>query len=253
MAADSKQTPAYRLTDADFERFQQLACRMAGLVFSNSRRPELERAVLESCITTGIATPDELYAVLDCSGDGEPVQATFLRHITVGETHFFRNEPQFKALAEVILPELIQRRRPLRQLRLWSAGCATGEEPYSLAILLERLLPDLDRWQVLILATDINRTALERAQTGVFGAWSFRQTPPEFQAAYFHQQGRTFTLDERIRRRVTFACLNLSGSGYPSPLNNTSRMDLILCRNVLIYFCAAHRTPGCGPALRRLE
>jgi chemotaxis protein methyltransferase CheR len=91
-------------------------------------------------------------------------------------------------------------------------------------------------WNVLLLATDINQDALERAQQGVYGPWSFRQAPPAFQAAYFTQEDRTFTLLPRIRQRVTFACLNLAGANYPSPLTNTTHMDLILCRNVLIYF-----------------
>jgi chemotaxis protein methyltransferase CheR len=98
--------------------------------------------------------------------------------LTVGETHFFRNRPQFEALERHILPEIIDRRRDTRRLRLWSAACSTGEEPYSLAILVDRLLADRAAWDVRILATDINRAALERARRGRYGAWSFRECRP---------------------------------------------------------------------------
>ena len=237
MAAELQSILLQRLGEADYARFHDLARTLTGMVFGAHRRPELERAVMETLqLGTGIANLDQLYDLLQQAPISHPARITFVRHLAVGETHFFRNKPQFSALTEHILPEIIERRRALRQLRIWSAGCSTGEEPYSLAILLEHLLPDLDDWNVLILATDINHDALERAQRGVYGAWSFRQAPPAVQSAYFTAAGRNLTLIPRIRQRVTFAYLNLAGANYPLPLTNTTHMDLILCRNVLIYF-----------------
>src|SRR5205085_1716639 len=127
-------------------------------------------------------------------------------------------------------------RRKVQRLRVWSAGCATGEEAYSLAILLEELLPDLAFWDVQILATDINRRSLARAQVGVYSPWSFREVPEGIQARYFTVQGRNFEVLPRIRERVSFAYLNLVEDNYPSLLNHTHDLDLILFRNVLIYF-----------------
>ncbi|MCY2927452.1 MAG: chemotaxis protein CheR, partial [Planctomycetota bacterium] len=161
---------------------------------------------------------------------------TLIAGLTGGETHFFRNRPQFEALERHILPDLIARRRATRRLRIWSAGCATGEEPYSLAILLQRLLPDLADWNITLLATDLNRQALEKARRGVYGAWSFREVPPEIQTGYFISRSREFEITPATRALVTFAHLNLVEGTYPSPANNTTEMDLILCRNVLIYF-----------------
>jgi chemotaxis protein methyltransferase CheR len=130
---------------------------------------------------------------------GRPALEAFVGDLTVGETHFFRNRPQFEALERHILPELIERRRPTRRLRLWSAACSTGEEPYSLAILLERLLSDRARWDVRILATDINRAALERARRGQYGAWSFRDVPGDVATTFFVRRGATLEVARRVR------------------------------------------------------
>lgn len=161
-------------------------------------------------------------------------------HLTVGETYFFREENSFAALEAHILPELLQRRRSGEQrLRIWSAGCCTGEEPYSMAILLNRLIPDPDDWNLTLLATDINPLFLRKAAAGEYGEWSFRSTPDWIKDRYFHPMGGgRFELDARIRKRVTFAYLNLADDVYPSLTNDTSAMDLIFCRNVLMYFSA---------------
>jgi chemotaxis protein methyltransferase CheR len=158
--------------------------------------------------------------------------------LTVGETYFFREQAVFDALEHHVLPPLIAARRRLdRRLRFWCAGCCTGEEPYSLAILLERLLPDIDTWNVLILATDLNPHFLRKASAGVYKEWSFRESEPALKERYFRQiTPERYEIHPRIRRRVTFAPLNLVAEGYPSPLNSTDEMDLILCRNVLMYF-----------------
>lgn len=158
--------------------------------------------------------------------------------LTVGETYFFRDPRSLKVLNDIVLPELIRSRRgTTRRLRIWSAGCCTGEEAYSIAIMLERLLPDFDDWQVTLLATDINARFLKKAVAGVYGEWSFRGAPDWLKQGYFKQVApRHFAILPRIKERVTFAYLNLGEDVYPSLDTNTNAMDLILCRNVLIYF-----------------
>ncbi|MBI2081501.1 MAG: chemotaxis protein CheR [candidate division NC10 bacterium] len=160
-------------------------------------------------------------------------------HLTVGETYFFRDRACFEALERQVLPALITARRAqgIFRLRLWSAGCATGEEAYSLAILLERLLPDRAEWALTILATDINPEALDAAQRGRYREWALRDTPAWIRDRYFDPRGaETFELHPEIRRMVAFAPLNLAEHTYPSMVTNTGAMDLILCRNVLMYF-----------------
>jgi chemotaxis protein methyltransferase CheR len=161
-------------------------------------------------------------------------------HLTVGETYFFREKKSLEALEDHILPELLRARRGAeRRLRIWSAGCCTGEEPYSVAMLLDRLIPDAKAWNVTILATDINPRFLRKAAEGVYGEWSFRDTPGWIRERFFKAlRGGRFELDPHVRRRVTFSHLNLADDVYPSLLNNTNAMDVILCRNVLMYFTA---------------
>jgi len=164
-------------------------------------------------------------------------------HLTVGETYFFRDRSLFQALEEQVLPPLIQNRRAAgRRLRIWSAACCTGEEPYSLAILLSRLVPDLADWAVTILATDVNVRFLQTAAKGVYGEWSFRDVPAGIRDRCFERvaAGR-FEILPRFRRMATFSYLNLANDTYPSVLNNTNAMDLVICRNVLMYL-----TPNCA-------
>ena len=160
-------------------------------------------------------------------------------HLTVGETYFFRDPNAFGALQEHILPALIRSRRQCGQtLRVWSAGCATGEEAYSIAILIQRLIPDFRRWHITILGTDINPHALDKAESGIYGEWSFRNNPPDWlKNDYFRpiERGR-YEIIPSVRDSVTFTYPNLIKDTYPSLINETNGMDIIFCRNVLMYF-----------------
>ncbi len=222
------------LREMELTRFQELIRERSGLELE-TRRDDLERAVLQMQSETALSTADALYIFL-ISADGQPMLETLIARLTIGETYFFRNRPQFEVLEQHILPELIEKRRATRTLRIWCAGVSSGEEPYSLAILLERLVPDLAQWNVLLLATDINPVALEKARRGLYGTWSFRDVPSELREKYFIPHGQKFEVAPYIHSRVTFAYLNLVEDVYPALLNQTNALDLILCRNVLIYF-----------------
>lgn len=172
--------------------------------------------------------------------------------VTNGESYFFRDRGLVTLLRERLLPELIARRRaqraPGRNLRIWSAGCSTGEEPYTLAILLDRLLPDREQWRVLLLATDVDEEALQRARQGLYRPWSFRAVAPE-ELGCFQQRGDRWEIRERYRRMVTFRAGNLVTDPFPGPEGDLFGMDLILCRNVFIYFEPA----AVRSVLRKLE
>ncbi len=167
---------------------------------------------------------------------------TLACHLTVGETYFFRDPQVFEALKMHILPTLIQSRRQCGKiLRFWCAGCATGEEAYSLAILVQRMIPDFRQWQITILGTDINPQALAKAEAGIYGEWSFRNAPNWLKNDYFHQTSKgRYEIISPVREMVTFAYLNLMEEDYPSLTRNTSAMDVIFCRNVLMYFKPVH-------------
>lgn len=164
-------------------------------------------------------------------------------HLTIGETYFYREPAYLKALSEEILPRLIEEgRRRGRCLRLWSAGCCTGEEPYTLAILLAELLPDFEAWNLTLYGTDLNPRFLETAGRGAYRAWSFRDTPDWFTARYFEPAGDgRLEVVPRIRRRVRFAPLNLACPSFPPPFDGRGDFDLIFCRNVLMYLTGSVR------------
>jgi chemotaxis protein methyltransferase CheR len=153
-----------------------------------------------------------------------------------GETYFFRDQGQMELLAATLLPRLIERRAAQRSLRLWSAGCASGEEAYSLAMLVDELAPRVDGWNILILGTDINAEAIRKAKEGSYGQWSFRALDAARKQRYFRERGGEWKIDPRLRDMVRFSQGDLLHDRYPEPGTELHDMDLILCRNVLIYF-----------------
>jgi chemotaxis protein methyltransferase CheR len=228
-----------RLSDEAYLQARILVASRLGLEFPEARRPELERGFLRAWRTAATSSPETYLAALERLPEGSPELRRLAGHLTVGETYFFRDRACFEALEQDVLPALIAARRSegTLRLRIWSAGCATGEEPYSLAIVLDRLLHDRSDWALTILATDISPTALEAAGEGRYREWSFRETPSWVRDRYFQRQAAGgFELDAGIRRMITFAPLNLAEDGYPAIVTNTSAMDLILCRSVLMYF-----------------
>jgi chemotaxis protein methyltransferase CheR len=228
--------------DALWGRLSEFIAQNTGLHFPPERRSDLQRGFTAAAAEFGFAHCVDCADWLLSTSLTRPQLHTLASHLTVGETYFFRERKTFDALAQRILPELIRRRRSREQrLRLWSAACSTGEEPYSLAILVQQLLPDWRDWHVTILATDINPRFLQKAAAGVYGEWSFRESPSWFKERYFTrtQDGR-FAVDPQIRSCVSFAPMNLAQDCFPSLATDTNAMDVIFCRNVLMYFTPAH-------------
>ena len=158
-------------------------------------------------------------------------------HLTISETYFWREPAAFEALEQSLLPELMRSHQDEKRLRIWSAGCSTGEEPYSIAVALHRVIPQLEDWNITILATDISPTILRRAAAGRYEQRSFRNSPAWLQERYFSPgEKNTFEIIPEIRNMVKFEYLNLADDVYPSSLNDTNAMDIIFCRNVLMYF-----------------
>jgi chemotaxis protein methyltransferase CheR len=155
--------------------------------------------------------------------------------MTVGETYFLRNEHHFHVLREHVIPQILQENASKHEVRIWAAGCATGEEPYSLAIVLHQLLGDNHHWHVSILGTDLNPEFLEQARHACFRPWSFRGTDIHQDRNYFEADRDVYRLTARVRKYVHFSYLNLVKDVYPSSLNGTLGLDLIVFRNVAIY------------------
>ena len=212
--------------------------RALGLRHAAGRLADLERGLVRAAPELGVASAAacaELVASEVLTANQLDVLAS---HLTIGETYFFRDPDSYRVLETELLAPLIQRRREgVPHLRLWSAGCSTGEEAYSLAILLDRLLPDRAKWNITILATDLNPRFLAKGRRGIYRPWSFRNSPPWLLPGYFTRHGTDeFELREDIRRMVTFSALNLAQDTYPSVATNTNAMDVVFCRNVLMYF-----------------
>lgn len=225
----------------DWSRLSEHLAAAMGLHFPRERWSDLERGLAGAAREFGY---DEVAACVDWLLEAplsRAQQRVLAGHLTIGETYFFRERRTFEVLTNDVLPALIHGRRGRApRLRLWSAGCCTGEEAYSLAILLHQVLPDLADWQVTILATDLNPHFLRKAAAATYGNWSFRDTPPEFRERYFERsEDDRYTVVPEIRKMVTFAPLNLVDDVYPSLATDTNAMDLIFCRNVLMYFTPA--------------
>lgn len=219
-------------------QLSELLTMQMGLHYPPKRWVDLERGITAAAPALGMEGLETCVRQLLSAALTRRQIEILACHLTVGETYFFREKRSFDALEERILPELMRTcAHANRQLRIWSAGCCTGEEPYSIAMLLDRLIRHSGEWNATILATDINPIFLQKAAEGLYSEWSFRDTPPWVRERYFkRRKNGQFEILPHIRKRVTFSYLNLAEDIYPSLINDTNAMDVIFCRNVLMYF-----------------
>ncbi len=217
--------------------FKEFISEKTGLRIRSQDAENLHRIILARTRFQKLSSPEEYYNLLHTSTDESKLELQELAALlTVGESYFFRDKGQFELLRGAILPDLINRRKGSRTLRIWSAGCSTGEEPYSLAMLINELLPQREDWNILILGTDMRDDFLRKAKSGVYSDWSFRMVPPEIRDKYFHRKRDMWELDARIRHMVTYRLGNLLNDKFPSHENELHDLDLVLCRNVFIYY-----------------
>lgn len=227
-----------RLTDAEFGRFQSLVHRLAGIWLSPAKKALLCGRLARRVRELGLGSLGRYYDVVERD---EAERVHMLDCITTNETHFFREPRHFEILAQRVYPAWIAEaeagRRP-RRVRVWSAACSTGEEPYSLAMSLLRAFPAGHGWELEVLATDLSTRVLERAREAVWPIAKQHEIPPADLRAFMlrgvdSQEGRMKAGPE-IRELVRFARVNLNDAAYPV----VGQFDLIFCRNVLIYFDA---------------
>jgi chemotaxis protein methyltransferase CheR len=235
-------------------RLSEFVATQTGLDYPQERWGDLERGIAAAAPDFKFSETEPCAHWLLSAPLTRQMNETLASHLSVGETYFFREKQSLEILGEQVISQLLQsRRQNERRFRIWSAGCSTGEEAYTIAILLDRLIPDLKEWNITILATDFNTKFLRKAAQGVYGAWSFRDAPDWLRERYFTKcsDGR-FEIHPRIRKMVTFSYLNFAEDVYPSLSNNTSAMDVILCRNVLMYFTAQRAKQVTGNFYRAL-
>lgn len=233
-----------KLNDSLMSCFILLIASYTGLHVREQDREALGSKILLRMKSLNLSVPQTYYHLLEAD--------TNLSHrewneliilLTISETYFLRDRGVFSLLRNRILPELILRHNHDRTLRIWSAGCSTGEEAYSIAILINELLPDWERWNILILGTDINISSISQAKRAIYSPWSFRLVDSEIQKRYFNKRNNGWELNEKIRKMVTFQHGNLRQDTFPSNPNfldiassNIYNMDFIICRNVFVYF-----------------
>jgi chemotaxis protein methyltransferase CheR len=227
------------MTPADpcFPRLKTFLIEATGLAYYADKDRDLADRVARRLARLGMRECAPYLELLQDGPAGEAELDALIGELTIGETYFFRHPEQFEALRQAVLPELIAQNQRTRRLHVWSAGCATGAELYSLSILLRRELgPRLAGWELRLIGTDINRGFLARAREGRFEEWAFRGVPEELKQGCFARAGKSYLLLPRYQEGVAFQYHNLVRHPFPSLLHNLAAFDLILCRNVAIYF-----------------
>jgi len=219
------------LDPTDFDTIRRLALDEAGIDLGDDKHYLVEARLEPVASHLGYEGLSHLVSTLRRGGRRDLID-TVVDALTTNETSFFRDPTVFDDLADFVLPELVEARRRERRLRLWSAACSTGQEPYSLAMMLLERFPELVSWEVTILATDYSRTALQRAQDGHYsGAEVRRGVPDDLRDRYFRRaSGGGWVVSNRVRERCAFHRLNLL-----HPWTEVGACDLVLMRNVLIY------------------
>jgi chemotaxis protein methyltransferase CheR len=238
MAPPPPAQPAF-LPDADFLRLKALLIRRTGHFYYEDKDDLLWERVRRRLRALGLPGLGAYLERLQDPVRGEAEWTALEAEITIGETFFFRYAEQFAALRGIILPDLLARNAGTRRLRIWSAGCANGSEPYSIAILLRQMLGEaIADWRITLLGTDLNEAALESARSGIFSPWALRSMPAEERARDFLPVpgGRDWQLRPQHRAMVRFQRQNLLDLLSPDAALEMTEFDLVLCRNVLIYF-----------------
>lgn len=226
-------------SDSGFPHLKSHLIQHTGLAYYQDKDRDLAERVGRRLAVLEMEDCGSYLHLLRSDSGGEKEMDALVAELTIGETYFFRHQEQFDALREVILPELIERKKECRRIRIWSAGCATGPEPFSVAILLKQQFGHLlEGWEVTILGTDINRDFLAKAMAGKFDDWAFRGCPEELRRLCFTPSGKSWVLAEEYRKWIFFQYHNLVKNPFPSLVQNLTAFDLILCRNVMIYFNA---------------
>jgi chemotaxis protein methyltransferase CheR len=223
---------AFQLSDLEFAALSRLLGQRFGLDYPPPKRAELEKA----CRRVRDGRGASEFCRLAVSPEGGELRQRLVNELTVGETYFFRIQAHFDALRNFILPDLVKRRADQKRLRIWSAGCATGEEPYSIAMVLLETLPDIRAWDIDFLATDVNTAFVAAARAGRYREWSFRKVDDYWRAKYFKAVPEGWRISEGVRRMVRIVPANLCDERESVLACGPETFDLLVCRNVLIYF-----------------
>ncbi len=224
----------FELSESDFRRFSQLIEQSSGIYFGHDKAEVLRAGLASRARIVGAADLSNYYDFISNKFRGRQELRRLLEHLSVQETQFFRNPPQFEALRKYVIPDLVRRKAPQRLLRFWCAGCSTGEEPYTVAMSVLDVLPQPDSWSVQILGTDLSEEALRQANRGWYPERKLAAVDSLHRRRYFQREDGGYRVVEALSRLVRFQRHNLVED--PLPADSFGACDAIFCRNVIIYF-----------------
>ena len=223
----------FNLTDKDFNFIKNLVANNTGIVLSDAKRSMVYSRLSRRLRSLSINDFSSYCDLL--KNNDEPELVNFVNAITTNLTSFFREQHHFDYLAKTLIPRWLKTRNDSRRIRIWSAGCSTGEEPYSIAITLKDHFPDIDNWDVKILATDLDTNVVAKASSGIYGVDRVEGLPKPMLRKWFrrgrNEQSDMVKVSSELQKLITFKQLNLLEE-WPFK----GGFDLIFCRNVVIYF-----------------
>jgi chemotaxis protein methyltransferase CheR len=225
-----------KMTDETFILLRDFIYEQSGIYFADNKKGQLENRLAMRLKVNNLLDYDKYYYLLKYDPQaGRELRALF-DSVTTNETSFFRSPPQIQAFQEKVLPEIITRKDKQhdRMIRFWSAGCSTGEEPYTMGIVIRQILNDKHaNWDIKIVASDISEKALHSAKAAMYSDYSLRAVAPEIKQLFFTPDGNSYRIIEDVRNLVDLQYLNLNDAKRVQIMKG---FDVIFCRNVLIYF-----------------
>lgn len=225
-----------QISDDEFLLLRDFIYQQCGIFIAENRKYLVENRLSNRIKELNLKSYNEYYNFLRFDASRKQELNKLFEVVTTNETSFFRNPPQLEVFQRVVLGEALDqcRKSGQKKLRIWSAGCSTGEEPYTLAIILyETLKNDISNWDIKITANDLSEAVLAAARRGIYNEYALRTTPKEMVDKYFHKDGNVYKLDAALKRLVSFGQINLSDK---EQLKRVEKSQIVFCRNVIIYF-----------------
>lgn len=220
------------LSDELYDKFVKMIYKETGIFFEQNKKYYVQKRIEKRALIYGIDDLNDYYIMLKYAVDSSEFYK-LINQLTINETYFFRDFPQLRNFAEDILPVFEKENHISKKLKIWSAACSTGEEAYTLAIILLEMLDNPGEWEIQILATDINSEVLQKARIGVYDKRSVRDVPQVYLEKYFTRQSDKYLISHDVKKYVTYREVNLMDE---AAMNNINGCDFIFCRNCLIYF-----------------
>jgi len=220
------------LSDELFDKFIKLIYKRTGIYYEYNKKYFVQKRIEKRSEVLEIESLNEYYIILKFSEDSSEFDK-LINDLTVNETYFFRDFPQLQNFADDILPIVAKEKENKKKIKIWCAACSTGEEAYTLSIILNEMLENPEEWELQILASDINTEVLQSARIGLYDSRALRDVPPVYLDKYFTKRHDKYLINLSVRKPITFKRINLMDENQ---INSISGFDFVFCRNCLIYF-----------------